>query len=176
MKVFQIFLKVFIGLVVAVLIGFSFLPSEYNLEGSIEIDAPVEKVYTLIGDLEQWEQWHPFKDNDEKTRIVFIDAPSGEGAIQAWSSKIEGRGRMEFLSVRPNEHIGYEMKNTKYAFKSSGDIKFEPIQGGVKVTWTNTSNAGWNPIWKYALRSFEADIDEYFALAMENIKRVAERS
>ena len=103
--------KILIGLVVIIVIlvvvGF-LLPTEYEVNRYIVIDAKPSKIHDLVGDLKRWEDWMTWKDEDPSIEITFGKKTTGVGARQTWTGK-EGVGEIVFTSSDSKRGVEYDM-------------------------------------------------------------------
>jgi len=128
------------GVTLVLLVGIWFgvgaaLPSEYEVTRSIEIAAPAEKVYQLVGHLDRWPEWTAW--NVEKYPDIVYAYPGareGTGAIQTWTMEA-GAGRLEITSAETTRGIAYDLSFDEEAFHSVGIISFDAKPGVTMVTW-----------------------------------------
>ena len=57
----MIFVYIFIGIIVALLLIAAIMPKEYNVERSIVIAKPVRDVMNRIGNLNDYSLWNPWQ-------------------------------------------------------------------------------------------------------------------
>jgi len=100
--------KIIVGLVVAVPILFFvvalFLPNESHVVRSIEINAPAGKVFSVVGDLREFEKWDPWTALDPNMSVEYSGSQYGVGSTRSWSgNKKVGVGTMTFVEFTPNE-------------------------------------------------------------------------
>ena len=89
-------------IVVAVLAYAATRPDEFRLERRTRIDAPAEKVFSLLSDFHQWSLWSPWEKLDPNLNRRHSGAQSGVGAIYEWEgNKKVGKGRMEIRKAVP---------------------------------------------------------------------------
>lgn len=143
------FVKWFIVAVAAilglfVLITF-FLPREYHVERSIEINAPALLVFTNVADLEAWQKWNPWNAMDPDMTVVFGEKKVGTGASYSWSSKVIGGGSMQITESRAPELVKYKLIFEGYEDNpgySDMILSAESATGPTTVTWTFEGDTG----------------------------------
>ena len=146
MKIIQWTLVV-LGSLMLLIVGVGlFLPSQFEVQRSTEINAAPEKVYDLVVDTRQWKNWTVWNRRDPNMRIVYSGPPFGMGAKWAWDSKTEGKGAMEFTRVEPNRRVEYKLHFPEFNMTSTGALILEPSGKGTRITWTNTGETGSNPL------------------------------
>ena len=119
------------------------LNGEGNLERSIIVNAPAEKVFMVVNDFGYAKDWSPWLQIDPDAKYVYSENTSGLGAKYSWESDNDqvGNGRQEIIESIPNELV-----NTRMAFGDMlGDytaaFKLTAAEGGTEVTWTLVSKA-----------------------------------
>jgi len=137
MKILKGFLFTVLALVVVfVAVGY-FLSKDYDLERSIVIHATPAQIHVYVGDLEQWDNWMPWKEADPSIKVTLGEKTKGVGAHQSWTGK-DGSGELTFTASDPEKGIEYDM-----AFIMDDDTRatshcvtrYEKVDGGTKVTW-----------------------------------------
>jgi len=111
------------------------LPREYSVTRAIEIAAPPERIYELVGHLDRWPDWTAW--NVEKYPDLVYTYPGareGTGAIQNWTMEA-GTGRLEITSAEASRGIAYVLSFDEGEFESVGIISFEAKPSVTTVTW-----------------------------------------
>ncbi|MGA1205195.1 MAG: SRPBCC family protein [Opitutales bacterium] len=141
-KWFIIVVAVIFGLFVAVTF---FLPKEYYVERSTEIEAPALVVYMQAIDLEAWQTWSPWTKYDPDMSIIYGEKKAGTGAFYSWKSDVTGDGTMTIIDSKSPEFVRYELIFEGYedqpGFASIILAAASPM-GPTKVTWTYEGNVG----------------------------------
>ena len=160
---------------VAVLVGVGFLlPSEFKIERSVLVQAPAEKVYPLIAVPREWSRWAVWNARDPAMQIGYSGPESGTGAAWSWQSKTEGNGEMVFDAAVPNERIDYSLSFPEFGMQSNGELRLEPAEGGVRVSWTNAGDMGGNPINRWFGLLMDSLVGPDFEAGLAKLKQVAE--
>jgi uncharacterized protein YndB with AHSA1/START domain len=176
MKIIQ-WTVVAIGTLMLLIVGVGlFLPSQFEVQRSVEINASPEKVYDYVVDTRQWKNWTVWNRRDPNMRIVYSGPPFGMGARWAWESQTEGRGVMEFTRVEPNHRVEYKLHFPDYNMASSGALILEPSGKGTRITWTNVGDTGSNPLKHYLSAMMDRMVGPDFEQGLENLKALAEKS
>ncbi|PTM40278.1 SRPBCC family protein [Bosea sp. 124] len=89
--------------IAAVLILAAMKPDSFQVQRSIVVNAPPERVYPLIADFRAWGDWSPWEKKDPAMKRSVTGPESGVGARYAWDGdKNVGRGTMEIVEAAPS--------------------------------------------------------------------------
>lgn len=161
-------------LVVAFLaVGFV-LPSHFRIERSATINAPAERVYSMLVAPSEWKRWTVWNQRDPAMKVDYSGPPSGVGARWSWESESEGNGRMEFTEALPNQRIGYKLSFPEFGMQSAGALTIEPAGSGVRVSWTNEGEMGTNPVNRWFGLLMDRMVGKDFEAGLANLKKLAE--
>lgn len=106
------------------------------VERSLTIDAPSERIASLITDFHEWTDWSPWEGIDPHMERTFSGPDSGVGASYSWSgNRKAGAGTMLIESI-DDSTIDLALTFTR-PFKSNSRTQFDltPDGGGTTVTW-----------------------------------------
>lgn len=132
--------KIFYTVVIALALlvgGGLLLPREVHVERSIEIQRPVNTVFTIINRFEAFPAWSPWTGRDPAVEYRFSGPVSGVGARMEWSGdpRQVGTGWMEITESHPNSLV-----KTKLVLEQQGEAEtvfaIERIAGGARITWS----------------------------------------
>jgi uncharacterized protein YndB with AHSA1/START domain len=170
-----------VTIVIAVLIAMVLIvaaakPKTFHIQRSISIDAPPEKVFTLIDDLHSWPRWAPQDREDSSMSRTYSGPASGKGAVSDWTgSGSTGRGRMLITDSLPSTRISIQVDWVKpFAARNVNDFVLEGSGTSTKVTWTmNGPN-----LYVMKIMSLFVNMDrmmgKHFEAGLANLKQVAE--
>jgi uncharacterized protein YndB with AHSA1/START domain len=99
--------------------------------------APPEKIFRLINDLQSWSDWSPWEKKDPGMKKTHGGPASGAGATYAWEGNQEvGKGRMEITETSPPSKIVIRLDFVK-PFEAHNIVEFalEPKGDATDVTW-----------------------------------------
>ncbi len=101
-----------------------------KFSSSVEIDAPPEKVWALVNELEQWPQWIPSIKKIEK----LSEGALGEGSQIRITAKsiITVRLLMTITEFVPGRHA--VMQGKVLGTRMTRYYAFEPVNGGTRLT------------------------------------------
>ncbi|MCX6128107.1 MAG: SRPBCC family protein [Proteobacteria bacterium] len=143
---------------VLILIGLilpSFLNSQFKMSRSVEINAPIAKVFSNLTDLHEYVKWNPFPEGDPTNQADVSGIGIGSSLI--WKGEKTGEGKMTITDIEPEKKISVNMEF------------FKPMAGVGTVYWTTSAKSETQTelVW-----SFEQDFSyfgRYFGLFMESM-------
>ncbi|MEM7139287.1 MAG: SRPBCC family protein [Myxococcota bacterium] len=169
-------LKLIVGLLVAVTIivfGISlFLPKDFDVSRSIEIDAPPGLVFDQVDSFRNWDAWSPWLAQDPTIKNTFSGAESGVGAKVSWTSQDSGAGSQTItLSERPSRI------ETRLDLGDMGQpgasFSFAPDGVGTLVTWGLRGTAP-GPLGGLFAVFFDRMLGPVYEDGLSRLKRVCE--
>lgn len=171
-----------IGIIVvialAVVLGFAATkPDTFSLERSTTIHAPPGKVFAYINDFHQWSAWSPWEKIDPNMQRTYSGAPSGIGAVYAWSGNSKaGAGRMEIKNVAPPLNAQIALDFTK-PFETKNVIEFmiEPRGDSTGVTWVMRGPLPFVSKVMTVFISMDALVGKDFEAGLANLKVASEK-
>jgi len=140
-----------------------------NVSRSIEIDQPADKIFPLLNDFNQWQDWSPWLLADPDTQVNV--APDGKS--YSWEGPITGSGEMKVLSETATSSIHYELLFLK-PFRSHAKTHFtlEPTKLGTRLTWVMDSSLPFFMFWMK--KSMQVFIGMDYDRGLQMIKDLAE--
>lgn len=168
--IFSVFSVLFIG---AIVVGF-FLSKDFTVSRSIEIQASPEEVYALVGDLEQWPVWGPWKDADEALQVTLGEQTKGVGASQSWVGT-DGDGRLVFTKADPQTGIEFDLLFNEDAFANVSSITYKPSGNGLLVTWDMSGEVPAPVVGGYMAWMMPGMVAPMFDDGLAKLKAAAER-
>lgn len=172
LKIVLITAAIVLGLIV--IIGL-FLPSELEVEESIEINTPANVIYSQVAKLENRQQWDPWLKLDTGVVVNYTGSLAGEGAVMEWSSKNEdvGTGSLTIKEAKPYE---YMKMNLKFMDQGSADVEwfFDQNNESTEVKWKMMLDADIPILGGYLVMIMAPRLSDQFQKGLENLKEVAE--
>jgi len=166
------------GIILLLLVVSLFLPSKVQVERSIVINAPAEKVFNEVNSLQKWGAWDPWQKKDPNIQNTFSGPEEGVGNTNTWKSehKEVGSGSQTITESIPNESI-----KSKLAFGEKGEkgggtgyFNFTPEGEGTKVAWGMGMDLGMNPIMRYMGLMMDGMMGKEFEQGLGSLKTLVE--
>ena len=161
------------------------LPSTFAVEQSIVVDAHPHEVHRYVVDLKKWDDWSPWSKNydaDKYAELEFeYEGPRiGEGAIRRWNdpNMPEGfqKGWQKITYADYMDGVRYDLKvgeNDEEPMRC--EIRYMPVKGGTKVTWTARGDVGLNPFNRWMAVLAKPSFEEDYSAGLERLKGLAEK-
>ncbi len=158
----------------AVIYGFT-LDSKRTFKRSIVIDASESAIHEQVGDLKNWPEWGPWKDEDPTMQWTFSEDTDEVGSWMSWTSdKPRNNGRLEITSTDSSKGIEYKIQ-----FDGSeqfpGAVRYNRTTEGVNVEWSVFMDMGNNVIMRLMMKAFEGSMNEMFDNGLKKLKAEAEK-
>lgn len=167
---FSIFSLLFVG---AVVVGL-FLSNEFTVSRSIVVEAPPERVYEMVGDLENWPIWGPWKDADEALVVTLGERTTGVGASQSWKGT-DGDGRLVFTSADVESGVAFDLFFNEDAFSNTSSITYEQGSGGLVVTWNMAGTVPAPIVGSFLARMMPGMVSPMFDEGLAKLKSAVEK-
>ncbi|MEQ8476322.1 MAG: SRPBCC family protein [Fulvivirga sp.] len=108
-----------------------------HVEKKVMINAPVEKVYSVISDFKQWRPWSPWMVMEPE---VVVDI-SEDNKFYEWKGNRIGSGNMKVTNQKENRWVEIDL-NFLTPWKSYASVRFELNDKGDKteVSWIMDSS------------------------------------
>jgi len=167
---------VFMVGVSAVLLLASRRPDSFHVQRSLRMQAPAEKIYALIQDMQAFQRWNPYAKKDAEMRTSYYGPASGVGAGQRFEGKRSGTGSLEIVGTQAPSELRMRL-DMSAPLQAHNDIRFtlQPEGNATTVTWAMD---GASPlIAKLAGLFFSMDhmIGADFETGLADLKALAER-
>jgi len=162
--------------VAAILIRAATRPDHFRIARTATINAPAERIFPLINDLQNFKLWSPFEKDPAMRRDISMPS-SGKGATYAWNgNKTVGSGHMQITdSTAPSQvKIDLEML-TPFAASNKVEFTLVPRDGGTEMTW---AMQGVSPFMVRVMSTFfsmDKMVGGDFEKGLANLRRITER-
>lgn len=173
------FIKIFLIVVILILAGFSIwnatLPETYDFNRSVTIDAPAERIFEQVNDVEKWVNWSPWAAMDKTAEFTYDEQTTGSGASYSWSGDTVGSGTLTIIESTPFSSIKTRLEFTEpNQVTSSGYWIFEEDNGQTKVTWGNTGSLPF--LMRFIGAMMDRQLGETFQDGLNNLKALVENT
>ena len=139
-----------VGVVIVLFVATSFfIPKDYSVERTINIDAQPSEIYPYVVDLKEWKKWGVWFKRDPDMKLDYSGPDRAIGMRSEWLSETEGNGEMEITQLEHNRRVMYRLYFPDFDMGSSGVVEIEPTENGSLVTWRDEGSVDNNPINKY---------------------------
>jgi hypothetical protein len=173
--------KILIGvavLVIALVAVVAMQPSEFRIARSATIAAPAPVVFAEVNDFRKWEAWSPWAKLDPAMKKVYTGAPTGTGAVYAWSGNGEvGEGRTTITESRPHDLVRIKLEFVR-PFAATNDVEFtfRPDGDRTAVTWSMTGHNGFLAKAAGLVMDMDKMVGGQFEQGLAQLKAVAEKA
>lgn len=126
-------------IVVIATVGIYFLPNNYSISNTVEINRPADLVFQQVANFNHWDKWSPWREMEPTAKISIEGAAATEGHKMSWEGEKLGSGSATLVAVAENEALVYSNHFVKPMEASAKDYwRFETMGDKTKVTWTST--------------------------------------
>jgi carbon monoxide dehydrogenase subunit G len=130
-----------IGVVVVIAIAGILLyaatkPDSFRVQRTVLINAPSDKVFSMINDIKAWTVWSPYEKKDPAMKRTYGAVTAGKGATYAWEGNKEvGQGSMEIVESNPQKIVIKLDFLKPFEAHNIGEFMLEPKGDSTSVTW-----------------------------------------
>jgi Polyketide cyclase / dehydrase and lipid transport len=170
----MIFVYIFLGLVLALLIASYMMPKNYTVEKTAIINKPVPDVMDKVGDLNYYSKWNPWQQVDKTATNTITGSPQTAGHKYAWTGKKVGIGALTINNV-DEKHIHFDLEFFKpWKSKAKDNWLFEEWNNNdTKVTWQNSGDLPW-PMARLLGPMIIKNLNHQFETGLKNLKAMCE--
>ncbi len=171
----MIFVYIFIGLILTLLIVAAMMPKSYSIEKNMVIKCPVTEVMNRISDLNYYSQWNPWQQSDPTAKSTITGTAGSPGHKYAWEGKKVGVGSLTLLNM-DRKHIHFYLEFLKpWKAKAKDNWSFEQWGDGdeTKVTWQNSGDLPW-PMARLMGPMLNKNLNHQFEQGLNNLKKICE--
>jgi uncharacterized protein YndB with AHSA1/START domain len=161
---------------VVVFVGIGFmLPSEFDVERHIVVDATPQEVYQHVANLKKWRQWGVWFERDPDMQVTYSGPEMGIGMKSSWVSEKEGSGEMTIIDLVKNRKVVYSLYFPEFEMGSTGEITIERLGSQTVINWRDFGDVGSNPVNRYFAAMMDSMIGPDFEAGLANLKSRVER-
>jgi len=172
MRVLKILLGLLFLLAIVLLVVGLTTPKQLEVSKTIEMNAPVDKVFNQVNNLKNWENWSPWYKMEPTMDLTYSNNPVGENSWYKWKGEKTMEGQLTITKVVPNQRIETAI-DFKEMGKSTGYWDFKSKGNTTEVTWGMKADAEGNPFAKAMMRLFfPMQMNKSFDDGLTNMKEV----
>jgi len=152
-------------------------PDTFRVERSATIKAPPDKVYALIDDFHQWQQWSPWERLDPAMKREHGGAPKGKGALYGWEGNKEvGKGQMEITEATAPSRVVIKLDFlAPFEAHNTAEFVLVPQGDATTVTWAMFGPNLFIGKVMSLFASMDSLVGKDFERGLANLKAVAEK-
>ena len=167
-------------IITLIIIGFYFvlvaiLPEKQTIERSIDIDAPAWKIYHMIGDFQNWEQWNMDFYHDTTIVTELSENSTGVGAALYWESENGDFGKYEIDKCLHRQYVYYYSYYGENSDPLKGEFFIRKTADSYKLFWRLTCSLNTYNLFSYISFFVNNIIDTGMVEGLENIKYLSEK-
>ena len=164
-------------IIAAILILAATKPATLRVPRAISINAPPERIFSLISDFHQWLSWSPYEQKDPAMKRTYSGAERGKGAVYAWDGdKNVGSGRMEILETSAPQKIVIKLDFfTPFEGHNTAEFTMLPQGDGTHVTWLMHGPANFMSRLIQVFINLDNMIGKDFEAGLANLKTLTEK-
>lgn len=172
--------KIVIALLVlvAVFVGVgSVLGKDFRVERRTSIKSELARVHELCGELKNWAQWEPWREDDPTIVVTLGPTTTGIGAHQSWTGE-SGNGELTFTRCDPQAGITYDMVfiDGERRSPSIALMNYRQLEpGAVEVSWVIEGNVDMPVLGGYLALMFDSMVGPSFERGLAKLKSVCEQ-
>lgn len=172
-------LKIGLGLVAIIglfLIYVSTREGTFRYERSGVIEAPPQVIFPYISDFHKGGLWSPYEKVDPNMKKTFGGTPGQVGSTMEFEGNSNaGSGRLEILSVTPNELVQIKLLMTKpFRAENLVEYRLTPDGTGTRFTWSMSGDGGFMTKLLTTAIDCEKMIAKQFTEGIQNLKALVE--
>lgn len=161
------------GLLAAILVAGFIVPSQWEVERSIVIEAKPAEIDTWVADLAKWPEWSSFDDQDPEMVMTLEGESTGVGARRSWVSPEMGNGAMWIAETDPGKSVRFKLQMEGME-PFDALFSYEAVDGGTKVVWKDWGDFGSNPFYRLIGSQMDSIVGPTFERGLEQLKAKVE--
>ncbi|MEO0677863.1 MAG: SRPBCC family protein [Pseudomonadota bacterium] len=146
------------------------LPRKAVVTRTADMDLTPDQVVACISSTEGFQAFNPYKATDPDLKITPFGPAAGVGAGFRFEGK-EGKGTQTIVAV-DEKSVTYQIDLGAMG-KPVQIISAAPHGAGARVTWTVTSDLGYNPIFRVVGLFMDRMLGQTYELGLERLKAAA---
>jgi uncharacterized protein YndB with AHSA1/START domain len=163
--------------ITAILILASTKPDTFSIERSAVINAPAEKIFSVLNDFHQWGGWSPWENKDPDMKRTYGGPERGKGAVYGWEGdKNVGTGRMEILEANTPSKLVIKLDFFKpFEAHNTAEFTMLPQGNATSVHWVMHGPATFMSKVMTVFVNFDKMVGKDFEQGLANLKKLTEK-
>lgn len=165
-------LKYIIVAVIVVVVGLVIVgylsPEKVEVEHTQVINEPIGKVYNNIANLNTWDEWDPWSQQDPDMEVEIEGPLMKEGMRRSWKSDKVGSGSMRLKQAVPLNLLSFSIN-----FQGQGTaisvFELKEVEEGTEVTWSMEFEVGSNPFMRVMGLMMKGAIKSDYEEGLDNL-------
>src|SRR5882672_7437957 len=168
---------IFAVVLAGILIFAATKPDIFRVQRSTSINAPPEKFFPLINEIDRRGTWSPYEKRDPAMKRSRSGPSSGKGAVYGWEGNSQiGTGRMEIMEALPPSKIVIKLDFLKpFEAHNTAEFTLEGKGDTTSVTWAMHGPANYISKLMGVFINMDSMIGTDFEAGLANLKTVAEK-
>jgi len=175
MKILKGILIAVAVLVLIIVIIPAFVDSEYRVERSITVNAPVEKTFMIAKNYEYYVEWNPWSQMEPSAYDEMSGTPGEVGSKWSWEGDTVGVGSLTLVSFEPYSRIESRLEFVSPYQSVARDLwTFEEVDSTTtEVTWAIEGESP-SYMMRYMNLGMEGMLGPQFEQGLQNFKQLVE--
>ena len=174
----MIILYIVLGIVALILVIAAIIGTKWDIERSVSIQAPVDRVWGMVNSLHQLNSWNPWMAKDPNIHLEYSGMDGKTGASFAWKSQVKnvGEGSQTIIAVDEGKALTSRVDFIKpFAGTGTAYLRIAAEGAGTRATWRMESSTPYpmNIIKIFGVIEKNMDID--FKAGLGSLKRLCEK-
>jgi hypothetical protein len=174
----MIFLYILLGLIALILLVAAVIGTAWNIERSITINAPLEKVWEHTKSLKALNEWNPWMAKDPDIKLDYEGMDGTVGSNFRWASAIKnvGEGCQTLTKIEDKTSLLSRVDFFK-PFKGTGNalLNLSKEASATKVTWRMESSTPYPMNIIKLLGVIEKNMNADFNTGLSKLKSLSEK-
>lgn len=150
-------------------------PDSFRVERQTLVQAPPERVFAQINDIERMRSWNPWERKDPSVRGTYGATRVGVGAHYAWVSEQVGDGSMTITESTPVSRVVFRLDFLKPMTATNQAVyTLTPEGSGTRVSWAMTGPSPFVTKVMQVVMDFDQMIGRDFEAGLSALKAQAE--
>ena len=166
-----ILLGVMIGLALG--IGYA-LPDTFHVERALVVNAPPDKVFPWVHELEKWPKWDPWSRADPYIKHSFKQQKADKGAQMNWQGPKSGNGTLTIVELEPNKRVKLALSTHNVELIRYLTFSLEDLGGRTRLKWAIDGQNSMRPIGNWFGLGMDKYLGPMYEQGLSNIKALTE--